>query len=68
MPAKGWVEGADLFDASFFGYSPAEAATIDPQHRLFLECAWQGLEHAGIVPAAFDGDIAVFGGTGNGAR
>ncbi|OEJ30271.1 hypothetical protein BGK67_01885 [Streptomyces subrutilus] len=66
VPAKGWVEGADLFDASFFGYSPAEAATIDPQHRLFLECAWQGLEHAGIVPAAFDGDIAVFGGTGNG--
>ncbi|QNP67916.1 amino acid adenylation domain-containing protein (plasmid) [Streptomyces genisteinicus] len=66
--AKGCVEGADLFDASFFGYSPAEAETIDPQHRLFLECAWQGLEHAGIVPAAFDGDVAVFGGTGLEAR
>ncbi|MEV7559729.1 amino acid adenylation domain-containing protein [Streptomyces sp. NPDC089795] len=66
IPAKGWVEDADLFDAGFFGFSPAEAESMDPQHRLFLECAWQGLETAGIVPKAFDGRIAVFGGTGQG--
>ena len=46
---KGTVlEGADQFDASFFGYSPREAQIIDPQHRIFLECAWEALEHAGL--------------------
>jgi len=37
----------DLFDARFFGFSPRDAELLDPQHRLFLECAWEGLEHAG---------------------
>ena len=27
------------FDAEFFGYSPAEAQAIDPQHRVLLELA-----------------------------
>ena len=35
------------FDAAFFGYSPGEAEILDPQHRVFLECAWQALEDAG---------------------
>src|SRR5437868_5292269 len=35
------------FDAAFFGIMPAEAALIDPQQRLFLECAWTALEHGG---------------------
>ncbi|CAG9164008.1 type I polyketide synthase [Cupriavidus pampae] len=39
--------GADLFDAAFFGYSPREAESLDPQQRIFLECAWHALEHAG---------------------
>ena len=34
------LEGIEQFDASFFGYSPREAETMDPQHRLFLECTW----------------------------
>src|SRR5215212_1336043 len=39
--ARGVIEDADLFDASFFGFSPREAETLDPQHRLFLECVWE---------------------------
>ncbi|RSS99831.1 hypothetical protein E2C00_35485, partial [Streptomyces sp. WAC05374] len=50
VPAKGYVEGADLFDAAFFDYMPSEAELMGPQHRLFLETAWQALEHSGIVP------------------
>ena len=48
---KGYVLGnADQFDAAFFGYTPKEAENIDPQQRLFLECAWEALEDAGYVP------------------
>jgi len=39
--------GAALFDAALFGMSPREAEGIDPQHRVFLEAAWEGLERAG---------------------
>ncbi|WP_143079244.1 non-ribosomal peptide synthetase/type I polyketide synthase, partial [Streptomyces monashensis] len=66
VPAKGYVENADLFDAEFFRCSPAEAEHMDPQHRLFLETAWQGLENAGILPGAHPGRIGVFGGVGFG--
>jgi acyl transferase domain-containing protein/thioesterase domain-containing protein len=52
------------FDAGFFGFSPREAAILDPQHRHFLECCWEALEHAGHRPSAFSGSIGVFGGCG----
>src|SRR5579875_1829375 len=54
----------DLFDASFFGYSPAEAVLIDPQQRLFLECAWEALEDAGYNPYTYKGLVGVFAGSG----
>ncbi|MEO1561232.1 MAG: polyketide synthase, partial [Cyanobacteria bacterium J06632_19] len=53
----------DGFDASFFGYSPREAEVIDPQHRVFLECAWSALEQAGYDPQQYDGAIGVYGGS-----
>jgi phthiocerol/phenolphthiocerol synthesis type-I polyketide synthase E len=56
------LDGIDLFDAGFFGFTPREAQTTDPQHRLFLECAWESLEDAGYDPDRFDGSIGVYAG------
>ena len=58
------VAGIDLFDASFFGYTGQQATELDPQHRLFLECAWHALEDAGCSPDKFAGPIGVFAGAG----
>ena len=58
------LDGIDLFDAGFFGFSAREAAILDPQHRQFLEVCWEALEDAGHVPQTFDGAIGVFAGAG----
>jgi acyl transferase domain-containing protein len=58
------LDGVDQFDAGFFGFPPREAETMDPQHRLFLECAWEALEDAGCDPETFRGLIGVFAGSG----
>ncbi|GAB7144345.1 type I polyketide synthase [Mycobacterium riyadhense] len=55
------VDGIDEFDADFFGFPPVLARSLDPQHRLFLQCAWHTLEDAGCDPARFDGSIGVYG-------
>jgi len=57
------LEDFDQFDAMFFGYSPKEAENIDPQQRIFLETAWEALEHAGRNPGTYDGPIGVFAGS-----
>src|SRR6185437_12033374 len=58
------LEGMERFDAEFFNYSPREAEFIDPQQRVFLECANDALETAGIDPRRFEGAIGVFAGEG----
>jgi polyketide synthase PksJ len=58
------LDGLPLFDASFFGLSPRDAAIMDPQHRHFLECAWEALEDAAHPPQQFSGSIGVFAGSG----
>ena len=40
---------------------------MDPQHRQFLETAWEALENAGHVPESFDGQVGVFAGCGMGS-
>jgi acyl transferase domain-containing protein len=55
----------EMFDAGFFGFNPKEASILDPQHRHFLECAWEALEDAGHPPERFAGSIGVFGGSGH---
>jgi acyl transferase domain-containing protein/thioesterase domain-containing protein/acyl carrier protein len=58
------LQDLDMFDAAFFGFSPRDAAIMDPQHRVFLECAWEALEDAGHVPESFKGSIGVYAGSG----
>ncbi len=62
--AQGVLEGADLFDAEFFGVPPREAELMDPQHRHLLEVAWEALEDAGCDPARYPGRIGVYAGSG----
>jgi phthiocerol/phenolphthiocerol synthesis type-I polyketide synthase E len=68
MSLPGYVNAApllgdiDLFDAEFFGFSARDASLTDPQHRLFLETAWEALEDCGHDPAGFPGPIGIFGG------
>jgi amino acid adenylation domain-containing protein len=59
---KPLLDGIEEFDPAFFGISPREAAVMDPQHRLFLECAWEALENAGYDSERCDGRTGVFGG------
>ncbi|MFI8386914.1 SDR family NAD(P)-dependent oxidoreductase [Streptomyces sp. NPDC085540] len=63
VPAKGVLGDVAGFDAQLFGYSAAEAALIDPQQRIFLECAWSALEDAGCDPDRATGPVSVYAGS-----
>ena len=58
VKANGQLCDIDKFVAAFFGMSPREAAVFDPQHRVFLECAWEAFEDAGYVAERFEGPVA----------
>jgi acyl transferase domain-containing protein/acyl carrier protein len=62
VKAEGALDDVELFDASFFGLTPREAETTDPQHRLFLEHAWEALESAGYEAGNYAGRIGVYAG------
>ncbi len=64
--AKGYLPDIDRFDAEFFDYSPTDARLMDPQLRIFHECAWGALEDAGYDPYAYPGSIGVFAGAAPG--
>lgn len=60
--ARGALPNPEMFDASFFGFSPREAEIIDPQLRAYLENCWEALEDAGYDPETFEGLIGVYAG------
>lgn len=65
VKARAVLEDIELFDASFFGFNPREAEITDPQHRLFLESAWEALESAGYNSETYEGSIGVYAGAGS---
>jgi len=67
VPFAAPLEGFSEFDAEFFGLSPKEAAVMDPQHRQFLETAWEAMENAGHPPESVGGQVGVFAGCGMGS-
>src|ERR1700761_53386 len=62
VAARPLLKDPEMFDAEFFGVYPKEAAQMDPQHRIFLECAWEVLERAGYAPNKMQEPVGVFAG------
>ncbi|MBG0832717.1 SDR family NAD(P)-dependent oxidoreductase [Planomonospora sp. ID67723] len=67
VPVGGLIDHQADFDPAPFGFTDAEAALLDPQHRLFLECAWHALEHAGHGGGRGAGAVGVFAGAAQSA-
>jgi acyl transferase domain-containing protein/aryl carrier-like protein len=64
VKAGAFLADPDRFDAAFFGVPPREAELMDPQQRVFLECAWEALEDAGYDVSRTELSIGVFAGMG----
>ncbi|HEV7514944.1 MAG TPA: amino acid adenylation domain-containing protein, partial [Thermoanaerobaculia bacterium] len=62
--ARGVLQGVELFDAALFRIQPRQAALMDPQHRIFLECLWEALESAGYDPETAGRSLGLFAGAG----
>lgn len=61
--ARGLLDGVEDFDLDFFEFTPAEAALVDPQHRLWLEVAWEALEAAGYAHDRHDQIVSMYAGS-----
>jgi amino acid adenylation domain-containing protein len=64
VKANGILEDIELFDAAFFDYNPREAEFLDPQQRLFIECAWEAIENAGYDVERLKYPMGVYAGVG----
>lgn len=62
VKARGILDNIDKFDSEFFGMTPSLSARTDPQHRVWLETAWEAFENAGCDPVNYPGKISVFAG------
>ncbi|MFD4375297.1 beta-ketoacyl synthase N-terminal-like domain-containing protein [Streptomyces sp. NPDC058527] len=67
VAARGLLDAPEEFDAGYFGISPREAVLINPQHRVFLECAVAAFEDAGLDPQRQTGAVGVYAGSGENA-
>ncbi|MDR9863555.1 beta-ketoacyl synthase N-terminal-like domain-containing protein [Pseudomonas baetica] len=56
----GFLEDIDQFDPFYFAITPREAAFMDPQERLFLQCAVHALEDAGYTRQGLARDVGVY--------
>jgi acyl transferase domain-containing protein/acyl carrier protein len=65
VKAKIAIKDKELFDYAFFDYSPAEAALLNPVHKIFHLCVWEALEDAGYNPEQTKGAIGLFAGAGD---
>ncbi|RDI52702.1 type I polyketide synthase [Nocardia mexicana] len=62
VPVGAFIDGQDRFDPGHFGITPQDAALLDPQLRLLLECAWNALGDSGHGGGAELGQVGVFTG------
>lgn len=62
IKARGVLDDIEKFDSDFFNYTPREAARMDPQLRVFHQCAWTALENAGYNPGVYNGLIGLYAG------
>ena len=56
----GYVQGAEQFDYDLFGLSLRDSYIIEPQQRMFIQCAWRALEHAGYNPTHGKRNVGVY--------
>ncbi|WP_128431008.1 beta-ketoacyl synthase N-terminal-like domain-containing protein [Streptomyces cyaneus] len=59
--AVGLLDGYDEFDPSVFGITDRLATLMTPEHRLFLESAWETLEDGGYDPERIKGEVGIYG-------
>ncbi len=59
--ASALLDGYDEFDPSVFGITDRMAKLMTPEHRLFLESAWESFEDSGYDPERIKGEVGIYG-------